>query len=433
VLTRDDPQTIAAIMVAPANATYLPRVIDGELDELLQGAACDRDRGSEGRREDRHRVKRRAAQVLELDDPMHAALLEADPERLARGPHPVLLDEWQRFPRSWDLVRRSVDADPRPGRVLLTGSAVPVGVPIHSGAGRILTLRMRPLSLAERRLVPPTVSLGPARRGPTDRGRIVAARPADYAEEIVASGFPAIRTTTGRVRRGLLDGYLQRVVARDFADQGRSVRQPEALLAWLRAYAAATATSASYQSLLDAAHPGEVERPARSTVVAHRAVLEQLWIVDPQPAWLPTRNPLTRLGQAPKHHLADPALAARLLGVDGEALLGPRAELLGPLFESLVTLSVRVYAQPSEARVLHLRTRNGDREVDLIVERGDGRVLAMEVKLSPVVRDGDVRHLLWLRERLGDRFLDAVVVTTGREAYRRSDGVAVVPAALLGP
>lgn len=169
-------------------------------------------------------------------------------------------------------MRRSVDADRRPGRVLLTGSAVSTGVPIHSGAGRIFTLRMRP-----------------------------------------------------------------------------------------------------------------------------------------------------------------PSLAARLLGADAAAWIGPRAELLGPPFESLVTLSVRVCAQPAEARVLHLRTRNGDREGDLIVVRADGRVLLTEVKLSPVVRDDDVRHLRWLRERRGDARLDAVVVTTGREADRRPDGIAVVPAALLGP
>lgn len=412
---------------------YLPRVVDAELDVLLRGAPAIALEGPKGVGKTTTAV-RRAKHVLELDDPLQCTLLEADPERLARGPHPVLLDEWQRFPRSWDLVRRSVDADSRPGRALLTGSAVPVGVPIHSGAGRILTLRMRPLSLAERQLVAPTVSLAAMLTG--DRPLVTGTSPlslVDYAEEIVASGFPAIRGTSGRVRRGLLDGYIQRVVARDFADQGRSVRQPEALLGWLRAYAAATATSASYQSLLDAANPGEAERPARSTVVAQRAVLEQLWIIDPQPAWLPTRNPLTRLGQAPKHHLADPALAARLLGVDASALIDSRVELFGQFFESFVTLAVRVYAQPAEARVLHLRTRNGDREIDLIVERDDGRVLAMEVKLSPVVRDEDVRQLHWLRERLGRLLLDAVVVTTGREAYRRTDGVAIVPAALLGP
>jgi predicted AAA+ superfamily ATPase len=107
--------------------------------------------------------------------------------------------------------------------------------------------------------------------------------------------------------------------------------------------------------------------------------------------------------------------------------------LLGALFESLVTQSVRVYAQASEARVQHLRTRAGEHEVDLIVERDDQRVLAIEVKLTRTVRDQDVRHLLWLRDQIGDDLLDSVVVTTGGEAYRRKDGVAVVPAALLGP
>ena len=106
--------------------------------------------------------------------------------------------------------------------------------------------------------------------------------------------------------------------------------------------------------------------------------------------------------------------------------------LLGALFESLVTLSVRVYAQAAEATVHYLRTRNGDHKVDLIVERDDGRVVAMEVKLSPSVGETDVKQLRWLRERLGDHLLDAVVITTGRHAYRRADGIAVVPAALLG-
>ncbi|MDX6590020.1 MAG: uncharacterized protein QOI84_1294, partial [Solirubrobacterales bacterium] len=143
----------------------------------------------------------------------------------------------------------------------------------------------------------------------------------------------------------------------------------------------------------------------------------------------------------PKHHLADPALAARLLGVDAEALLhgrpaGPAVPsdgtLLGALFESLVTLSVRVYAQHAEARIGHLRTWSGEREIDLIVERGRS-IVALEVKLGQVVDDRDVRHLLWLQKELGDDLADAIVVTTGRAAYRRPDGIAVVPAALLGP
>jgi len=148
------------------------------------------------------------------------------------------------------------------------------------------------------------------------------------------------------------------------------------------------------------------------------------------------------LAAPPKHHLADPALAARLLGADVGALLDARplgpviqrdGPLLGRLFESLVTLDIRVAAQSAEATVKHLRTKGGEREIDLIVERADHRVLAVEVKLAHNVEDADVKHLAWLRSTIGDDLLDAVVVTTGREAYRRPDGIAVVPAALLGP
>lgn len=98
-----------------------------------------------------------------------------------------------------------------------------------------------------------------------------------------------------------------------------------------------------------------------------------------------------------------------------------------------MTLGVRTYAQAAEATVSHLRTRNGDHEVDLLVQRADHRVLTLEVKLAPTVTDADVRHLRWLQDRLGPDLLDAVVVTTGRDAYRRQDGIAVLPLALLGP
>jgi hypothetical protein len=106
---------------------------------------------------------------------------------------------------------------------------------------------------------------------------------------------------------------------------------------------------------------------------------------------------------------------------------------LGSLFESLLTLTVRVFAQAAEASVHHLRTRDGEHEVDLIVQRADGKILALEVKLAATVSDRDVRHLRWLADLLGDGLLDAAVLTTGADAYRRRDGVAVIPAALLGP
>ncbi|MDX3005681.1 DUF4143 domain-containing protein [Kribbella solani] len=421
---------------------YQDRVVDAELDELLAGLPAITLDGPKGVGKTASAI-RRARTVYALDDPARRLLLDAEPGRLDQAEPPVLLDEWQLHPQVWDQVRRSVDRDATPGRFLLTGSASPVTAPTHSGAGRIVRLRMRPMALSERGLDSPTVSLRALLTGeqPPVHGT-TGVQLADYTEEIVRSGFPGIRPLTDRPRRAQLAGYLDRIVERDFPEQGHLLRRPATLRAWLAAYAAATATTASYNAILDAATAGDSDKPAKTTTTAYRDVLKQLWLLDPVEAWLPTRNRLSRLASSPKHHLADPALAAALLGVgvaallDGAAKGHPRVRdgvLLGQLFESLITLDLRVYAQAAEAVVRHLRTRNGDHEVDLIVERADHRVLAIEVKLAPFVTDDDVKHLLWLRSEIGADLLDAMVIHTGTDAYRRPDGIAVVPAALLGP
>lgn len=388
---------------------------------------------------------RRATTLFALDDPDERSLLLANPTRLERAPAPVVVDEWQRLPEVWDRVRRSVDREQIPGRFLLTGSASPSPqVKIHSGAGRIVMLRMRPMILPERGVTSATVSLADLLTGdrPTIDGD-TAITLSDYAEQIVASGFPGIRALPARLRQAQLEGYLERIVQRDFPEQGHLVRRPTALRDWLRAYAAATSTTASYTTILDAATAGAGDKPAKSTVLAYRDVLTQLWLLDPVPGWAPSRSPFAVLQRAPKHHLVDPALAARLLRATTESLLRasptkpalPReGTLLGALFESLTALTLRVTAQAAGATVSHLRTDKGTHEVDFIVERDDRRVVAVEVKLTVAPDDDDVKHLRWLKTRLGDDLLDAVVVTTGKYAYRRQqDGIAVVPLALLGP
>ncbi|HVW88686.1 MAG TPA: DUF4143 domain-containing protein [Gaiellaceae bacterium] len=426
-------------------APYVPRVLDAELDELLATLPAIALEGAKAVGKTRTALER-AHTTHRLTDPGERAVLEADPARLvARQEPPVLIDEWQRLPVSWDLVRDAVDTGAPPGQFLLTGSAVPREQPTHSGAGRIVSLRMRPLSLFERRVERPTVSLAqllaggdPPIAGETD------VRLEDYVEEIVASGFPAIRPLAERARRLQLDGYLERVVDHDFDEVGQTVRNPSVLRRWMSAYAAASSTAASFETIRHAASGGKKgqDSPAKTTGIAYRDALERLWLIEPVPAWLPTRNRIARLSAPPKHQLVDPALAARLIGVGPDALLSGRpvgppvprdGTLLGALFESLVTLDLRVFAQQNEAKVEHLRTFSGDREVDLIVERADGRVVAFEVKLGQTADDADVRHLHWLADQIGDELLDSVVVTTGRSAYRRRDGIAVVPAALLGP
>ncbi len=419
---------------------YQPRIVDDELTELLEGLPAIALEGPKavGKTET---ALRRASTTHRLDDPGQHELFSAAPGRLISGEPPVLIDEWQRLPNSWDLVRRAVDHDPSPARFLLTGSASPSDAPTHTGAGRIVTVRMRPMSIAERALATPTVRLADLLT--SDQSAIEGATSVGldrYAGEIVSSGFPAIRTYSGRTLRAQLDGYLDRIVERDFLEAGHHIRNAGALRRWLTAYAAATSTTATYETIRDAASAGESNPPAKTTTAPYRATLEQLWMIEPVPAWTPARNRLRRLGASPVHQLADPALAARLLGLETDALLDGRAAgpplprdgtLLGALFQSLVTLSVRTYAQANEARVSHLRTRGGEHEIDLIVERSDGRVLAIEIKLSANVTDEDLRHLNWLKNTIGDNLINAVVITTGSDAYRRSDGIGIIPAALL--
>ena len=419
---------------------YTRRILDDLLDELQPALPAVEIHGPKGVGKTAT-ARRRAASVLALDNPADRELVAADRTHLTRLPAPVLLDEWQRMPEVWDIVRRDVDARGERGRYLLTGSAAPAAAAIHSGAGRIVGFRMRPLSLAERAIETPTVSLTALLDGADDVAGTTDVTLPTYIEEIVASGFPGIRPEPPRIRARRLDAYLDAVVQREFPEQGLSVRRPNVLRGWLAAFAAATSTTASYNAILAAATPGQSDKPAKTTTIAYRDVLAGLWLLDEVDAWIPGSE-FARLGQAPKHQLADPALAARLLGVDAAALAsgthGPQSDLrhgalLGALFEHLVTLSVRVYAETAEATVHHLRTRNGDHEADLIVRRPDGRVLALEVKLAASATDDDVRHLTWLKARIGKDLVGAAVITTGRDAYRRSDGIAVVPAALLGP
>ena len=428
--------------MSQSSTSYRRRILDDKLDVLLQGLSAVAIEGAKAVGKTATATQR-ASVIYRLDDPAQRDIAEADLDRLVSGQGVTLIDEWQYVPAVWDRIRRAVDAGAPAGRFILTGSASPSGAGTHSGGGRIVTLRLRPQSLAERLERVPTVSLAELLTG----GRPPLGGESDvtverYTEEILQSGFPGLRTLSGLPLRAQLDGYLQRVVDRDFPELGHAVRDPSTLMRWMAAYAAATATVTSFEKIRDAATGGQERKPARTTVQPYREILERLFIIDPLPAWRPTRSHIAELAAPPKHHLADPALAARLLGATSRTLLrgdapGPPiprdGTFLGALFESLVTLSVRVYAEASESGVKHFRTHRGDHEVDLIVERDDGRVVALEIKLGSTIDADAVQHLDWLSTKLGDELLDAVVVTTGRTAYRRPDGIAVVPAALLGP
>ena len=421
---------------------YRRRIVDETLDDFFAHLAAIALEGAKGVGKTATATQR-VTTVLSLNNPSERTAVAGHLDLVNEVPGPLLLDEWQLEPDVWDRVRRSVDDDPTGGRFLLAGSAgVAPGVRVHSGAGRIVSLTMRPLTLSERGVAEPSVSLREMLAGA--RPTITGTSPIDlpgYTDEILRSGFPGIRDLPERARQLQLDSYLTRIVDRELPDSGVNVRRPAALRAWLTAYAAATATDAAYATILAAATPGEGDKPARQTADIYRQHLQRIFLLDPIEAWTPAFAPLKRLTHAPKHHLVDPALAARLIGVGKAGLLrgqGNRVHAasgtwLGALFESLAAQSVRVYAEATDARIGHLRTKNTDHEIDLIVEAPDRSTVAIEVKLTDTIRPADVEHLNWLHQQLGDRLVDRMIIYTGRLAYRRPDGIAVVPLALLGP
>lgn len=425
----------------PVDVAYAPRLIDGELSSLIQLVPAIALEGPKGVGKT-SACARIAKSVFYLDDPVTLEVLEAAPERLTSATPPVLIDEWQRWPRSWDLVRRSVDQSNKQGRFLLTGSTSLDNPETHSGSGRIVDLRMRPMSLFERGF-PTTVSL--AKLLSSEIVEIVGSTSVgleNYITEILGSGLPGLQGMAEQAKTKLLQTYVNRIVDRDIPETGLRVRNPALMRRWLTAFAAATSTIATFETIRDAATAGNAEKPARSSTNPYRDSLERIWISDPLPGWAPTHSQINRLTFAPKHHLADPGFAAAILNLDAEDLIEGKGTLapisrpgsfLGSLFESLAALNLRVYAQNTGARVSHLRTKSGEREVDFIVEGSGGKIVAIEAKLSATVTDSDVRHLNWLGDQVGNKLKDKVILTTGTDAYRRKDGVAVVPLSLLGP
>lgn len=412
---------------------YLKRVIDYEIAQVFPQlpALCIAGAKGVGKTETAQRLAHTTYQLDQVDT---RTILQADPRLFLQQPPPVLLDEWQLLPETWDTVRRAVDNGASPESFLLTGSASPKpGVQTHSGAGRIITLRMRPLTLSERGIATPTVSLRGLFAGEeavTGSSDLTAS---DYADAICQTGLPGFQQLTGRALRLAVDSYLRDLMDKDIFAQGYFTRTPHTLRAWLRSYAQATATTASYAQILEGATAGEGDKPSSETTRTYRDFLTKLWILEPLEAWQPLGSGWKRLTSSPKHHLVDPGFAARLLDLESQDLLTPAgANMYGALFESLAVLCVRVFAQALEATVGHFRTRAGEHEVDLVLEGRGGAIVALEVKTANRVSDHDVKHLLWLRKRVGQKMRAAAVLYGGKQAYMRKDGIAVIPLGCLG-
>jgi predicted AAA+ superfamily ATPase len=421
---------------------YIDRVIQQKLDRYIEGLPAFSLEGAKGVGKTTL-AKQYAQTPYNMDSEVTASLIVGTPEIISQSAKPVLIDEWQAVPSIWNTVRHFIDNDMSAGQYILTGSAVPNKARLHSGAGRIVRVRVRPFSLIERRMSRQMLSLQSLLDGDVDIApQIVDVPQQEYVKEIMRSGFPGIRMCAPDLQKDMLDGYLDNIFDRGvYDDNSIEIRRPEAMRSWLKSYAAAEGTTASYESIMGAATPGQDKKPSKPTTMVFREALEALWILDPVSPWLPEGNIVTNLGKTAKHYLADPALTARLLDIDEQHLLdggevhligSQRKTIVGRLFESLVAQSLKVYCSAIGADLRHMRSARGDHEVDFIVEKG-ARLVAIEAKFATAVSSGDVKQLNWLEQAVKDRKITKAIVYSGQHLVRRAaDGVILIPAACLG-
>jgi predicted AAA+ superfamily ATPase len=369
----------------------------------------------------------RGVQVIDLDDPATRAAVEVDPAAFVDGQAPVCIDEYQHVPAVLDAIKAQLNRDSSPGRFVITGSTRYDALPIaaQSLTGRLHLLTVWPLTQGEIDRTSGRL-LGALMRDPEHavrRGRASSTTKSQYIERVVAGGMPIpLGRNTPLARNRWFDDYLKLVLERDVRELSR-LRSAEQLSVLLQRLAAQTARPLNITA---AASGAGLER---TTATDYLKLLEAVFLVMRLPAWGTTIR--ARVANAPKIHVVDSGIATRLLRLTPEKLATRDSASLSQFGHLLETFVVGELIREASwlddiADCGHWRTHDGH-EVDLIVERGDGGVLAFEVKASGRVAAHDARHLRNLREAIGKRFLAGIALYTGTRAYSLEDRLYAMP------
>lgn len=366
--------------------------------------------------------------VLDLDEPAVQRAVRADPLRFLDTPRPVLIDEFARVPETLDVIKQLLNRNGEPGQFLLAGSTRYGSVPsiAQSLTGRIELLALSPLSQGEQASVHEAFLADLIARREPDLAELDVDR-AEYASRVVAGGMPmALRLPTAPARARWFDQYLQLTLDKDVAELAKVRRR----IVMPRLAAAIAARTGQLLNVTDVARDLDLDR---SSTEDYCRLLEAVFLHQVLPAWGTTL--LARSAATPKVHFLDTGLAARLMRVTPEKLLAARPSALqqfGHLLETFVVQELVRQAGWLEEPVTlgHWRTHDGV-EVDLVVERSDGSVLAIEVKAAPDVRAEDLRGIQALSRRLGTDQVTGIVLHTARAGWRAADNVFALPIARL--
>ena len=422
-------------------ADYRRRVVDGRLDKLLRAFGAVEIVGPKWCGKTWTALSR-SRSVDRLDDAATYDAAQNDPSLVLMGAEPHLVDEWQDVPQVWDAARRHVDDNAnRKGQLILTGSAVPKNSNLihHSGTGRIARLRMWPMSLSESGQSTGRVSLSRLFEGEFEPAAC-ATGIEDVAVWCCRGGWPAGLGLDDEFALEIPGEYIKSVLDVNVPKLNKS---PETTRDLMRALAVNVAQAPKYKTLAaDMAYGDERHEPDVQTVKSYLEMLMKLYLLTDLEGWEPPLRAKSRVRTKPKRYFVDPSLPAAVLGTAPGMLLRD-TQTLGDLFETLCVRDLSVYlsAMPGAGnRIAYYRDNTG-LEVDVIIELSDGRWGAIEVKLSDLkVTDENAAKLKAFRDKIcGNpmaqvREPEFLMFLTGRgsRAYRRADGILVVPIATLG-
>ena len=424
------------------NSKYKPRIIDPEIKRYFDtfGAVCIEGIKWCGKTcSSMHHANSR---VL-LSDPtgnfQNRQLAQISPATVLAGPQPRLIDEWQEVPPLWDAVRASVDHNPAKGQFLLTGSATPnhKGV-LHSGAGRIARLRMRPMSLFESGDSSGLISLKevceghltPMMTGEEDLRKII--------RLILRGGWPEALSLENNESSLLPNKYLKDLINNDTVKADGVKRDIEKMGIVLRSLARHESSAANKASLLKDIYEKSGVRLSHNTLDDYLYLFKRLFLTDNIKPFSASGLPSAlRVKQAEQLHFADPSLACSLLGATEENLLGDIQTLIS-LFKALCVRDLRIYAQSFGSKLYHYQDY-ANREIDAVIVHPDNTWSAVEIKLGANQIDDAARKLLKIKKKLELASKNCapkqLIVLSGMSnaAYQRPDGVFVLPLLALKP
>lgn len=418
---------------------YIHRIIDNKISEYLQtfGAICIEGPKWCGKT---WTSSYHSNSSIFLGDPagnfQNRKLAEMSPDLILDGDFPRLIDEWQEVPPVWDAVRYKVDQIPQKGQYILTGSATPnhKGI-MHSGAGRIAKLRMRPMSLYESGDSSGRVSLEeichgkitPVMSGEVDLRELI--------RIIVRGGWPGSLELPVNQAALLPMEYLNAVIDDDVYRMDGIKRNTIKMKLLLRSLARNESTTVTNKTLKNDIKEVDDEDIDVETVKEYLDIFARLFITDDQPPFATKVRSSVRVKQAVKRHFADPSLACALLKVTPESLIND-LETLGFLFEALCERDLKIYAESFGAKLYHYQDYNG-REIDAVVELPDSSWCAFEIKLGANQIDTAAASLLEIKREIEKEekgrlpAVLGVVCGLANAAYQRPDGVYVIPITAL--